>query len=238
MNFDIFSLNSFGIGNAGKLLAILEQCMKLKTSDYFFLCIQETKIVNIKKSQKDMLDRFGLTFHLVPAIAKSGGLLTIWHQSLTPSYQAFEGPFSLTLFFPSLDISLCNIYINQTQQMLKMNSITSILQPFLDSTLFLIGDFNAFPFHQTYTTSTLRPGDPRITAYTALSTVLEKFHLTDTATTPDYTHFDRRSQSFAKLDYIFSNSNEEFNSQVHITSLSDHMLLQLLLMSVVQATGN
>ena len=86
----IFSLNSCGIKSPKKFFSIIEKCYQLARGTFFFLCVQETKILTLPRSHEAILEQYKLSYHLVPAINCSGGLITVWSEEINTNEQRLQ----------------------------------------------------------------------------------------------------------------------------------------------------
>ena len=75
-----------------------------------------------------------------------------------------------------------------------------------ERSIVLTADFNAFSHDQRTTSSTLRTEDDRVKRIVKLETVTMKACFFDTAIeldVLDFTHYDKRTSSFSRIDYFF-----------------------------------
>ena len=108
MKFDIFSINAAGLGEANKLLAALNQCIRRKRKGYFIIFLQEMKCSCLKNAQKALLDNFKLDYFNA-ASGISGGLLILWSKDLGIFSLLSSNETCQFLHFCDLDTTLCNV---------------------------------------------------------------------------------------------------------------------------------
>ena len=227
----MFSLNSCGIRCPKKFFSIIEKCYHLARGTYCFLCVQETKILALPHSHEAILEQYKFSNRLVPAINCSGGLITIWSEEIKTNEQRFQSRDHSAVTFPNLNFVLINTYLNPndyTTKLRQLNSSLTKIEP--GRFVVLAGDFNAFNHDPRNTSNALRSEDGRIKRFAKLKPVIEKALLFDIAVeldVQDFTHYDKRTSSFARIDHFFTNHLNYSNKKILRDNLSDHMLLEL-----------
>ena len=227
----IFSLNSCGIKSPKKFFSIIEKCYHLARGTYFFLCVQETKILALPRSHEAILEQYKLSYHLVPAINCSGGLITIWREEIKTNEKRFQSRDHSALTFPNINLVLINKYLNPNDYTTNLRQLSSSLTK-IEPRRFVVltGYFNAFNHDPRNTSNALRSEDDRIKRFAKLKPVIEKALLFDIAVeldVQDFTHYDKRTSSFSRIDYFFTNYLNYSDMKIHRNNLSDHMLLEL-----------
>ena len=234
--FDLFSINSFGIGNPAKLLQILTHCHKLKKSHQFIVTIQETKIKSLKNKHINILNNFHLSFKFAPANNnRKGGLITVWSNNIThtnPNYNAYQEHTLLTTFeHNNTKHAIINTYLNTYQYSAALQELENNINMVpANHTLTVVGDFNAFSDVDYNSSKPILPRDRRIAHQALLDPLLLQHNLTDSAlpSSVKHTHFDKQHQSFSRIDYIYTQMDTTNNTlHTHHTTYSDHFLLQL-----------
>ena len=158
----IFSLNSCGTKSPKKFFSIIEKCYHPARGTYFFLCVQETKILALPRSHEAILEQYKLSYHLVPAINCSGGLITIWSEEIKTNEQRFQARDHSAVPFPNLNFVLINTYLNPndyTKKLRQLNSSLTKIEP--GRFVVLTGDFKAFNHDPRNTSNALRSEDDR-----------------------------------------------------------------------------
>ena len=197
----------------------------------FFLCVQETKILTLPRSHEAILEQYKLSYHLVPAINCSGGLITVWSEEINTNAQRLQSRDHSAITFPNLNLVLINTYLNPNNYTSKLKQLSSGLtknEP--GRFVVLTGDFNVFSHDPRNTSNALRSEDDRIKRFAKLKPVIEKALLLDIAVeldVQDFTHYDKRTSSFSRIDYFFTNDLNYSIMKIHRNNLSDHMLLDL-----------
>ena len=172
-----------------------------------------------------------MSYHLVPAINCSGGLITIWSEEIKTNEQRFESRDHSAVTFPNLNFVLINTFLNPndyTTKLRQLNSSLTKIEP--GRFVVLTADFNAFNHDPRNTSNALRSEDDRIKRSAKLKPVVGKALLFDIATeldVQDFTHYDKGTSSFSRIDYFFTNHLNYSNTKMHRNNLSDHMLLEL-----------
>ena len=94
----------------------------------------------------------------------------------------------------------------------------------------LTGEFNATNHDPRNTSNALRSEDNRIKQFAKLKLFIEKPLLFDMAVKLDVQHvtrYDKKTSSFPRIDYFFSNHINYSNRKIHRNNLSDNKLLEL-----------
>ena len=205
---DIFSFNTCGLGNHSKLLNVVNLCKKKASQKEFIICIQESKIKILRNTQKDIFAYNLLEYYLSPATNKSGGLIIIWTKTIQLKALK-ENNACQIMYSDQYDFFLCNTYLNkpchQWKSALLQKTITDISP---QSPLFIAGDLNCFDFNANNTSGQLRSFDPRISNFKNIEPLLRLYDLTDSAEKfgrMDFTHYDKTSRTFSRIDYIYTN---------------------------------
>ena len=227
----VFCLNSCGLKSPKKFFAIIEKCYKLASGTLFILCIQESKIPALSRSHETVLEQYKLRYHLVPAINCSGGLVTVWSEELKTDNQILQSRDHSGINFTELNLTVFNVYLNTSSYCEKLKQLSSNLSKLnTERSIVLAGDFNAFSHDSRNTSTALRSVDDRVKRFVKLQTVTEHALLFDAAVeldVLDFTHYDKRTSSFSRIDYFFTNQTQYSEMKVHRSNFSDHMLLEL-----------
>ena len=232
MTPDIFTLNSFGLGSSSKLLSIIADCEKHSNRSQI-ICIQETKLTTLSNTLLSIIRLHNLEHYLSPANNKSGGLLTMWSKNLKLLDVVASNEACHILKFEH-DLLICNTYLNPSEHVKKFELLRSTVTPLplSNKRFFLVGDFNSFDHNSANSSEPIRGFDPRLRRHENLSQLCSDLQLHDCAVTygePTFTHYHKRTRSFARIDYIFANSQpaEGFDFDTFDSNVSDHRFLHL-----------
>ena len=189
MALNIISLNAGGMSNSIKLKAMLNLCLKHKTTENFVLCLQEIECSVLKVAQKALIDKFKLQFHFLPASDRCGGLHIAWNSDLGTTFLLQINESCQLLYLCSHNISICNIYLSGRIFEQACNNVNSALNFFSNNTeIILAGDFNPFDKNPINSSRSLRTYDIQIKRFFKITDPIRQHYLHDFLCCPDRQH--------------------------------------------------
>ena len=143
-SWNILNWNVRGINSSDKWLAIRS---KIEESAAGIVCIQETKRENFDLAyiHKFCPQRFS-KFEFLPSIGASGGIVTVWNETLYSGEMIFQNKFSLSVQFTCKTTNhnwiLTNIYGPcSPEDKLEFSDWFSSIQMPSDTDWIIMGDF-------------------------------------------------------------------------------------------------
>lgn len=228
-----YTFNCRGIANHLKLLGILKDLKRKNYNSDYVIALQETKIHVLSSKHKAILCNYRLN-HLIQPCGQnnSGGLILLYPIGWT--VQCFhQSDMVLALKEEKSGHIFCSIYLNPISKVNEVSSELGDLAEELsiqqDHVLILIGgDFNSRSSSESKNFD-LRRSDVRIKRYSLICNVFESigcFDLFKLRGKLDFTHFDKKSKTHSRLDYIFCNRIDEIaNVNTLYAHYSDHRIL-------------
>ena len=233
-SLDFFSLNARGLNNPNRLIEVCNMTKNHSKSKNRIIAIQETKLTKMKEEHKRILKNFGFSYEIVPADGNAGGLITLFPETFK-MVPIMKNPNMLAL---ALDPNgydegpiIANIYINpKDHQIVKLKESFAELDP--TKPFLAMGDLNAIEYHHNPENKKLpKPNDIRVLRYDKISQVFTNFKMFDIGkilSVTDPTHYDKRTRTSNRIDYMFGNIDpKNFEMLLCTTSFSDHKCLQL-----------
>lgn len=225
----LFSLNICGLAEEKKLLGALEEAMKI--NDVFIFCIQECKISFLSQMHKNILDYCKLSYFFVPGTINNSGGLLICYSSQLQLQLRYQSKNFILLKLENEPFFVTNVYINSKNASENFIELSRILteETSLEDEIFLLGDFNCLASVHESTSTKIRKHDDRIINYNRLNKILitrKLIDLADVFNSRDLTHYCSRTETKARIDFIFTNSPERYNRCSTLEmQFSDHKLL-------------
>ena len=233
-SIDFLTLNIRGLNNPQRLIEVCNIAKNYSKSKKIIITLQETKLTNMKETHLRILKQFNLEFEFVPAIQNAGGLLTLYSNTLKviPKVKT-QSVLVLALDHvgPGKNPMIANVYINPRDHKLEsLKESLSEIDP--DSNLIVLGDFNAIDINSNQLGKTPpKTNDIRVVRYDKICQILSNFNTYDFGkmlSFTDPTHYDKRTRTSNRIDYIFGNlESQNVEMYQYTTSFSDHKCLHL-----------
>ena len=224
----VFSLNCRGLKDPLRLAMTLTACQRHGVKN-FVLFLQETKISEFSINHRKLLTQHHLSYCMVPASDTAGGLVTIFPSSFHITYR-FNNESMLLLRFQEYNITFSNCYVNPLDFHLeKLNHGFQQLSLLSSSSHILGGDFNCLSTRADTSNVNIRSNDFRLLRFRKLMNLMHLLDVTPCAPASAahlFTHYDKRYNTFSRLDYFFT-SSVDFSLETEVIPFSDHKLIKL-----------
>ena len=226
MNLITFNIN--GIAKTEKFAKCIRETF-FQNTNCTVLFLQECKVPQLKKEHEQVLEYFNLGYFFSPAINNAGGLLAVY-QKTRPLKLLSQDENHQILQIVNGNTKIVNFYCRaksfQTCISQTCKNMEKIVPKNQDDVVFL-GDFNALLSKKDSSSEKILDNDQRLITYKKLKEhILLPWNLSDIAVelkTAHHTHFDSKSNTASRIDFIFSNKVDEYKeSRVLVSNNSDH----------------
>ena len=225
---DILTFNACGLGDPRKLLELFKVKKALNGINNTIYLIQETKLSKLSAEHEKIINFEKHKYILHPCTNNSGGLLTIFPANFDMA-TLLKNHSGIVLKNEATSTLFVNVYINPKDYFLEeFGDIIEEITKYQNYSIFIGGDFNAINIKDEIA-SLIKVGDIRAIRYkraTNMMTPLAIHELPMNNKFAKHTHVDKRTGALSRIDYFFSNCNQnQYNIINAICSSSDHRLV-------------
>ena len=226
----VISFNCRGLNDPNQLSILLKQSIgTLRGLDNVIIQLQETKIEQLTKTHLKILEYYHLTYKISPASKTSGGLISLFSNSLKVKNVYISKNMLATTFEEGIGLYV-NVYIHCRDS--RLTEFSEDLQNIIfnpSEPRVFCGDFNALASKEDSSNQNTPNNDFRLYKFQKITRILQSFQVTNV--TPQYfddtfTHFDKRSGTHTRIDHFFTSCTD---SQLitKYNAFSDHRILIL-----------